>query len=113
MSKLIRIAIVCAALTATANVLADDTPQHHPHDPGVNARQHRQAERIRQGVRSGELTKSETQQLNQERRGIRQEERADKADGKLTAAERKDLHQDLNNLSKDIHTEKHDAEKRP
>lgn len=113
MSKLIRIAIVCAALAATANVLADDTPQHHPHDPGVNARQHRQAERIRQGVRSGELTKSETQQLNQKRRGIRQEERADKADGKLTAAERKDLHQDLNNLSKDIHTEKHDAEKRP
>ncbi len=85
----------------------------HPHDPSVNARQHRQNHRIQQGVHSGELTKSEVQGLREERRDIRQEERAYKADGKLTRDERKDLHQDLNDLSKDIYTEKHDDEKRP
>lgn len=82
-------------------------------DPGVNHRQHHQNERIRQGVRSGELTRAEVRGLNEQRREIRQEERAYKADGHLTKAERRDLHQDMNALSKDIHHEKHDAEKRP
>jgi len=81
-------------------------------DPGVNARQHRQNERIHQGVRSGELTKEEAKGLRQERREIRKEEREYKSDGKLTKDERKDLHQDLNKASRDIYQEKHDAEKR-
>ena len=87
--------------------------QHRQHDSGANERQHRQDQRIKQGVRSGELTKDEAKNLREEQREIRQEERAYKADGKLTRDERKDLHQDLNNLSKDIYTEKHDNEKRP
>lgn len=86
---------------------------HHPRDPGVNQRQHNQDQRIRQGVRSGELTRQETGGLLQERRAIRQEERAYKSDGKMTKDERKDLHQDLNDLSKDIYNEKHDDETRP
>ncbi len=81
-------------------------------DPGVNARQGFQRERIGQGVRSGELTKSETKELAAEQRAIRKEEREYKSDGKLTREERKDLHQDLNAASKDIYEQKHDAEKR-
>ncbi len=81
-------------------------------DPGVNARQGFQRDRIGQGVRSGELTKSETMELAAEQRAIRKEERAYKSDGKLTKEERKDLHQDLNAASKDIYEQKHDAEKR-
>jgi hypothetical protein len=83
------------------------------HDPGVNARQQGEPARIAQGVRSGQLTKAEATGLRQEQRAIRTEERAYKADGKLTAAERKDLHQDLQQASKDIYQEKHDAETRP
>lgn len=81
-------------------------------DPGVNARQHVQGERVQQGVRSGELTRDEVKELNQERKSIRQEERAYKSDGVLTGAERKDLHQDLNQASKNIYEQKHDADKR-
>ncbi len=81
-------------------------------DPGVNARQGFQRDRIGQGVRSGELTKDEAKQLAGEQRAIRKEERAYKSDGKLTKDERKDLHQDLNAASKDIYEQKHDAEKR-
>lgn len=81
-------------------------------DPGVNARQHRQHDRIGQGVRSGELTKSETKEVVAEQRAIRKEEREYKSDGKLTKDERKDLHQDLNAASKNIYEEKHDDEKR-
>jgi len=81
-------------------------------DPGVNARQHNQRDRVAQGVRSGELTKDEAQGLRAESRSIRQEERQYKSDGMLTKDERKDLHQDLNAASRNIYGEKHDAETR-
>ena len=81
-------------------------------DPGVNARQHNQQARIRQGVRSGELTGHEARKLEREERGIRREERQYKSDGQLTRAERKDLHQDLNHVSRDIHAQKHDGQER-
>lgn len=108
MSKLIGTAIIAATLVIALDGFAAD----RPHDPGVNTRQHHQKDRIKQGVKSGELTKDEAKQLNQERREIRKEEHDYKADGKLTPAERKDLHQDMNQLSKDIHEQKHDGEKR-
>lgn len=82
-------------------------------DPGVNARQQHQESRIAQGVKSGQLTKDETKELQTEEKSIRQEEKEYKSDGKLTKDERKDLHQDLNEVSKDIYQEKHDAETQP
>ena len=81
-------------------------------DPGVNRRQHRQKDRIKQGVRSGELTKEEAKGLRGEKKAIREKEKAFKSDGQLTKDERKELHQELNESSKHIADEKHDAEKR-
>lgn len=81
-------------------------------DPGANQRQANQHGRIEQGIRSGQLTKDEAKQLAAGQRAIRQEEREYKADGTLTKDERKDLHQDLNAASKEIYSEKHDAEQR-
>lgn len=86
--------------------------QARPHDPGVNARQHHQQQRIGQGVRSGELTRGETHRLEREQRHIRQEERRYKSDGVLTRAERADLQHDQNRASRHIYQEKHDAEHR-
>ncbi len=88
-----------------------DTPGTR--DPGVNARQHRQRDRTAQGVRSGQLTKDEAQEIIAQQKTIRAEEKAYKSDGTLTKEERKDLHQDLNAASKNIFEEKHDAETRP
>jgi hypothetical protein len=82
------------------------------HDPGVNARQHNQQARIRQGVRSGELTPHETRKLEREERGIRREERQYKADGQLTGAKRRDLQKDLNHASRDVRRQKHDGQAR-
>lgn len=91
---------------------AQQRPPAAVRDPGVNARQHNQHDRIAQGVRSGSLTKDEAQGLRTEQRSIRQEERQYKSDGALTRDERKDLHQDLNAASRNIYNEKHDAEVR-
>lgn len=65
-------------------------------DPRVNARQDRQENRIRQGVRSGELTRRETRRVAETQRDMRQLERAYKSDGTLTRPERRDLHREQN-----------------
>lgn len=82
-------------------------------DPGVNARQQNQHQRVRQGVRSGELTRRETRNLAEGQRDIRQLERAYKSDGQLTRAERVDLHHEQNQASRDIYKQKRDAQDRP
>lgn len=106
--------LLASLVLITGQAYAEQGARHHrPRDPGVNQRQHNQEHRIKQGVRSGQLTKDEVRDLRSEQREIRQEERAYKADGKLTKEERKDLHQDMNDLSKDIYQEKHDGEVRP
>lgn len=80
--------------------------------PGIDRREQREMERIRQGVRSGELTRNEARRLLNEQRMIRQEEREYKSDGVLTRDERKDLLQDLNAANQHIYNETHDAERR-
>lgn len=120
MNKLMIVSLAFASgLSITAMPVFAEGGAHHrrthvqQRDPGVNHRQHHQTHRIQQGVRSGELTRAEARDLNHQRRELRQQERAYKADGQLTRAERRDLHQDLNALSKDIYNEKHDDESRP
>ena len=81
-------------------------------DPGVNERQVNQTARIQQGVKSGELTHDEAQDLRTERRDIRDLEHTYKEDGTLTRDERQDLHQQLNQQSQEIYEEKHDEETR-
>ena len=81
-------------------------------DPRVNVRQARQQVRIVEGVRSGELTRREAHKVRESQRDIRQLERAYKSDGTLTAAERRDLNHELNQSSRQIRKQKHDAQSR-
>jgi hypothetical protein len=80
--------------------------------PGANKRMKNQKRRIKQGVRSGELTKDEAKELRQGHGELRKEIRDAKKDGVVTKEERKDIHKDLNAESKKIYQEKHDADKR-
>jgi len=89
-----------------------DRPPAAVRDPGVNERQANQTARIQQGVKSGELTHGEAQDLRSERRDIRDLEHTYKEDGTLTRDERQDLHQQLNQQSQEIFEEKHDDETR-
>ena len=91
---------------------AQDRPPAAVRDPGVNERQANQTARIQQGVKSGELTHGEAQELRTERRDIRDLEQTYKSDGTLTRDERQDLHQQLNQQSQEIYEEKHDDEQR-
>jgi uncharacterized protein (DUF3084 family) len=104
---IVRAVIVGILIVAfTAPVFAD------PKSRGVDRREHRQKERIRQGLKSGELNREEVKGLMGEQREIRAKEREMKSDGTFTREERKELHQDLNEASQNIHEQKHDEQTR-
>ena len=90
----------CSPATATA-----DTPR-------LNQRQQNQAQRIGQGVRSGELTRPEARRLVHGQRELRQDERAAKSDGVVTARERARLEREADQQSRRIYRQKHDAQNR-
>jgi len=61
-----------------------------PKSPGVDRREHKQKQRIKQGIKSGALTKEEGRALTAEQKAIRAKEREMKSDGSLTREERKE-----------------------
>ena len=82
------------------------------HTASINRIEHREQVRINQGIRSGELTRSEARRLEAEQARIRVDERFDRADGKLTLKERQQLHKELRHASRDIYRQKHDNQGR-
>ncbi len=68
--------------------------------------------RIRQGVKSGELTRRETAALATQRSRVAMERKDYKQDGTISPLERKDLRKDKRQLSRNIYRQKHDAQVR-
>jgi len=96
-------------LIAPAGAFAQDRTDPSDHRPlGVNARQHRQVQRIRDGRHDGELTRAELDRLRADEAAIRAEERVYRRSGDgLNRRERLDLQKDLNKTSREIHRAKH------
>jgi hypothetical protein len=76
---------------------------------GKQVRQHK---RIKQGVKSGEITKAEAINLRKGQQEIRQEKREAKADGVVTPAEKKEIRQDQRQESRKIFRKKHNGRTR-
>lgn len=108
-------AIICIAAVCYGTSLAQTiAPQSTPgtKTPLIDARQKEQKARIKQGVKSGELTRHETKRLAVEQKKIKRDEAKAKSDGKVTPQERKRLLHEQNRASKDIYKQKHDRQKR-
>jgi hypothetical protein len=80
--------------------------------PGVTQSQINQQKRIRQGVRSGELTGVEAVQLERQQRRIHRSKRAAKSDGVVTPEERVRLNARQRRSSRNIYRQKHDRQDR-
>jgi len=63
--------------------------------------------KIKQGVRSGELTKAETVTLAKQQKDLRQDVRLAKADGNVTMAERKNIKKEKKQADRAIYRKKH------
>ncbi|MEW5786607.1 MAG: hypothetical protein AB1899_02010 [Pseudomonadota bacterium] len=77
----------------------------------VNAAQADQRERIFQGIRSGQLTQREAEELFRDQRKIDKVEQRYLADGRLTRGEWADLNDRLRESSREIYEEKHDRDR--
>jgi hypothetical protein len=82
------------------------------HTPVIDKREHRQQVRIREGLKSGELTRREFVRLESEQSLIRFAEAKAKSDGSVTCRERSKLNRMLDRASRDIYRQKHDGQDR-
>lgn len=80
--------------------------------PVLDNREHHQAQRIRQGIASGELTRPEARRLVRGEARLRHNEAVAKSDGVVTARERAQLQHEANVESRRIYRQKHDAQDR-
>jgi hypothetical protein len=89
-----------------------DAQDRNPPTPVVDAREKAQHDRIKDGVKSGELTKAEATKARADQASIKRAETRAKADGVVTAGESAKLDAKQDRASKRIYKNKHDAQKR-
>ena len=73
----------------------------------VNTRQVVQQKKIKQGVKSGELTKAEAVQLQKQQKNVQQTKKAAKADGVVTKKEKAIINHKQNKAAGNIAKKKH------
>ena len=103
--------LTLGALLATTTIASADYYSSYS-TRNIDARQANQEHRIQQGLRSGDLTRSEYHRLEGQQARIHQMERQAKSDGYVSAAERARIRQAQNEASRHIYQEKHDSERR-
>jgi len=106
MKRIAQILFALAFVTTLASVASAGT-----YTPRIDHRRAVQRARIRQGVKSGELTPGEARHLRKGERHIRRMERRAKADGNVTPRERARLNRAENRESRRIHRLKHNQRK--
>lgn len=89
---------------------ATPAPAEKP-KPTVAQRKENQQDRLANGVKSGQLTAGETANLEKKEAAINKETAADRAanGGKLTSTEKQQINKQQNQMSKQIYTDKHNA----
>ena len=102
------VALLVAALflgVSSAQALAaDNWKKDHPRRAQVNSRLNNQNARIKQEVKSGQISKAQAAKLHKEDRQIRKEERsmASQNGGHITKQEQRTLNQQENAVSRQI-----------
>ena len=107
------IGLLCLVAACYGAGLAQEAKPKPPakKTPVVRAREINQKVRIKQGVRSGELTRGETRRLTTQQVKVRRDAVKAKSDGKVTPRERAKLKRDLNRSSRTISRLKHNNRK--
>ena len=99
-------AIAWPTVAAAQNVAPTNAPSGS-RTPGISQRQRNQQQRIRQGVRSGQLTRGETRRLEAQQGRIQADKMVAKSDGQVTRQERRQIHREQNRASKNVYRLKH------
>jgi hypothetical protein len=108
-----RLAVAATIVLAGAAPALAQTPAQSPNPKhGINAREARQAERIKDAKEDGKLTKGELDKLRADEAALRARERVFRESGQgLDSKEYKALEKELNRLSKEISRATHNGKK--
>ncbi len=100
----VAVAAALAATVAGGAIAAGDWKKDHPRRAQVNSRLNNQNQRIKNEVKSGEMSKGQAAKLHKEDRQIRKEERAmaSQNGGHITKQEQRTLNQQENAVSRQI-----------
>ncbi|MFY9607029.1 MAG: hypothetical protein WAU45_00270 [Blastocatellia bacterium] len=104
--------LVSVLLPAVLLVGGSITAIAHTRTPSINNRERRQQKRIRHGVRTGALTKTEAARLEKQQATTHAIEAKAKSDGKVTARERVRIQHREDRNSRHIYRQKHDSQNR-
>jgi hypothetical protein len=99
-----RIILLCLGIAVLGSVAVAQTAT-----PKVTKRQIHQQQRIKQGEKSGELTRGEAARLEAQQGKIAFDKAKAKSDGVVTPAERAKLRREQNRASRNIYRKKHNA----
>ncbi|HEX8161426.1 MAG TPA: hypothetical protein VF538_06110 [Pyrinomonadaceae bacterium] len=105
MKRLLLLGVAALLLAGSTDALA----QGHRH-VRYNDRQDRQ--RVRRGIRSGQITRDEARQIRERERQIRAGRRAYRSDGTITRDERRDLRRDERVQDRFIRRQRRDDDRR-
>jgi uncharacterized membrane protein YebE (DUF533 family) len=95
--------LLFVVILAATNASAQTIGQH----------ERNQQRRIREGVKSGKLTRAEARNVRHDQKEIREDIREAKHDdGKIDASERKEIKQEQRRASREIYRKKHNARER-
>jgi biopolymer transport protein ExbB/TolQ len=99
------------AFTISGVAMAQEQTTQQKKRSEVTQRQINQQRRIKQGVKSGQLTKGETRRLERQQGRIQARKQKDKAEngGKLTPKNKAQLNRMQNRASRHIYRAKHNA----
>jgi len=108
MKKFLLLGIIALLLGGSAEAFA----QNHNRDNGRwNNRSDRQ--RVRRGIRSGQITRDEARQIRERERQIRTERRGYRSDGTITREERREIRRDEREQDRYIRSQRRDDDRRP
>jgi hypothetical protein len=99
--------LITAILFAASGINGQNT-----NTPQINKKQNVQLQKIKKGVKSGELTRVEAKVLLKKEAELQKKKKIAKADGEVTRAERKLLRKEAKKLDSKIYKQKHDKQKR-
>jgi hypothetical protein len=105
MKRLLLLGVVALLLAGSTEAFAQGRQRIR-----YNDRQDRQ--RVRRGIRSGQITRDEARSIRERERQIRAERRAYRSDGRITRDERRDIRRDERAQDRFIRQQRRDGERR-
>lgn len=103
--------LLLSVIVLLAGVSTEAFAQGYYNRGRMNDRQDRQ--RIRRGIRSGQITRDEARQIRERERQLRTERRAYRSDGVLTREERREIRRDEREQDRYIRSQRRDDDRRP